>query len=202
MPKHVNRRRFLKGAAVSAGAAFALPTIVPSSVMGGTPPNGRVRVGHIGVGGQGGGLLGGFLGLPMGQSVAICDPIKDRREGRAANVEKHYASRADKGTYKGCKPYGDFREMLARDDIDAVVVATPDHWHVPIALAAVKAGKDVYVEKPLGISVAHNKALREAVHRYGAIFQYGTSSAASTPNAASPASWSATATSASSRPCT
>ena len=171
MPRTVSRRGFLKGAA---GAAFALPTVVHSTVLGANPPNGRVAVGHIGVGGQGGGLMGGFMGLPMGQSVATCDPVKDRREGRAAQVEKYYASRRDRGTFKGCTPYRDFRDLLARDDIDAVVVGTPDHWHVPIALAAVKAGKDIYVEKPLGISVAHNQALREAVHRYGAIFQYGT----------------------------
>ena len=171
MPRTVSRRGFLKGAA---GAAFALPTVVHSTVLGAHPPNGRVAVGHIGVGGQGGGLMGGFMGLPMGQSVATCDPVKDRREGRAAHVEKYYASRRDRGTFKGCTPYRDFRDLLARDDIDAVVVGTPDHWHVPIALAAVKAGKDIYVEKPLGISVAHNQALREAVHRYGAIFQYGT----------------------------
>jgi hypothetical protein len=110
----------------------------------------------------------------MGQSVATCDPIKPRREGRAAHVEQHYASRSNKGSYKGCEAYNDFRDLLARDDIDAVVIATPDHWHVPTALAAVRAGKDVYVEKPLGVSVTENKALREAVHRYGAIFQYGT----------------------------
>ncbi|MBE3069081.1 MAG: Gfo/Idh/MocA family oxidoreductase, partial [Planctomycetes bacterium] len=137
-------------------------------------PSNRVALGHIGVGGQGSGLLGGVLGLAEGQSLAVCDPIKERREARAAGVEKHYAAEAAKGTYKGCKAYNDFRELLARKDIDAVVVATPDHWHVPIALAAVQAGKDVYVEKPLGISVTHDKTLREAVHRYGAIFQYGT----------------------------
>jgi len=174
MPKSVTRRGFLMAAGASAGAALAVPTIVPSSVFGATPPSGRVALGHIGVGGQGGGLLNGFLGLPMGQTVAICDPIRDRREGRAAHVERHYASQGEKGTYKGCKPYNDFREMLARDDIDAVVIATPDHWHVPTALAAVKAGKDIYVEKPLGVSVEQNKVLREAVHRYGAMFQYGT----------------------------
>ena len=82
--------------------------------------------------------------------------------------------RPGKGTYKGCKAYNDFRELLARDDIDAVVIATPDHWHVPIALAAVRAGKDVYVEKPLGVSMEQDKALRAAVHTHGAIFQYGT----------------------------
>jgi len=174
MSKHLTRRAFLKGAAVSAGAALALPTIVPSSVFGAAAPSNRVILGHIGVGGQGSGLLGGFLGLAQGQCVAICDPIKQRREGQAARVESHYASRSDKGTYKGCKAYNDFRDLLARDDLNAVVIATPDHWHVPTALAAVKAGKDVYVEKPLGVSVAENKALRGAVHRHGAIFQYGT----------------------------
>jgi hypothetical protein len=174
MPRRVSRRTFLKSAAASAGAAMAVPTIVPSSVFGEAAPSKRVALGHIGVGGQGGGLLGGFLGLAEGQTVAVCDPIKERREGCAANVEKHYAAQTEKGTYKGCKAYNDFREMLSRDDIDAVVIATPDHWHVPIALAAVKAGKDIYVEKPLGISVTHDKTLREAVHRYGAVFQYGT----------------------------
>jgi len=172
MKKSISRRGLLKGAAVT-GAAIACPTIVPSSVFGENAPSKRVIVGHIGVGGQGGGLLRGFLGLPQGQSVATCDPFKDRREGRAKQVDNRYSKKAGK-TYKGCKAYADFRELLARKDIEAVVVGTPDHWHVPISIAAVKAGKDVYCEKPLGISVAHNKALRAAVHRYKAIFQYGT----------------------------
>jgi len=172
--RKISRRGVLKTAAVAAGAAVAAPTIVPSSVFGAAAPSKRVAVGHIGVGGQGGGLLRGFLGLPMNQSVATADPIKQRREGNAARIEKHYAAQKRAGTYKGCKAYNDFRKMLARKDIDAVVVATPDHWHVPIALMAVKAGKDVYVEKPLGISIAHNKALRAAVHGHDAIFQYGT----------------------------
>ena len=170
----ISRRGFLKGAAT--GTALA-PYVITSAALGAgdTPPaSERVTLGHIGVGGQGGGLLGGFLGLSQGQSLAVCDPIQQRRDGNAARVESHYASRSGKGSYKGCKAYNDFRELLARDDIDAVVIATPDHWHVPIALEAVRRGKDVYVEKPLGISVAHNKALREAVHRYGAVFQYGT----------------------------
>jgi len=171
MGTKLTRRGFLKGLSA---AALAAPAVVPASVLGANPPSERVALGHIGVGGQGSGLLNGFLGLPMGQSVAVCDPVKQRRESRAAHAESRYAAQKAQGTYKGCTPYNDFREMLARDDIDAVVIATPDHWHVPTALAAVKAGKDVYVEKPLGVSVAQNKALREAVHRYGAIFQYGT----------------------------
>jgi len=106
--------------------------------------------------------------------VAVCDVFRDRREAQAKAVENHYASQKEKGSYRGCRAYVDFREVLAREDIDAVVIATPDHWHVPIALAAIRAGKDVYVEKPLGISMEQNKVLRAAVHRFGAVFQYGT----------------------------
>ena len=157
-----------------AGAVAGFPTVLPSSVFGANAPSKRVAVGHIGVGGQGSGLLRGFLHCAEGRSVATCDPFKDRREARARQVDAHYSKGADKGTYKGCRAYNDFRELLARGDIDAVVVGTPDHWHVPISLAAVQAGKDVYCEKPLGVSVEQNLALREAVHRYGAIFQYGT----------------------------
>jgi len=171
--KDISRRSFLRRTAV-AGAAVGLPSIVPPSVFGADAPSERVTVGHIGVGGQGGGLLGGFVGLPEGQSVATCDPFKDRREGRAKMVDARYAKQKGRESFKGCTPYPDFRELLERDDIDAVVVATPDHWHVPISMAAVKAGKDVYCEKPLGVSIEQNRALREAVHAYGAIFQYGT----------------------------
>jgi hypothetical protein len=159
---------------LAACSAIFLPTFVPSSAFGANAPSRRVALGHVGVGGQGSGLLSGFLGLPLGQSVAICDPIKERRESAAKRVEQHYAARAGQGTYQGCRACDDFRELLARDDIDAVVVATPDHWHLPIAIAAVRAGKDVYVEKPLGLCMEQDQALRQAVHRHGAIFQYGT----------------------------
>jgi len=141
---------------------------VPSRVLfGANTPSKRITTAHIGVGGQGSGLLRGFLGVDNCQVLAVCDPIKERRETRAADVDKRYGT-------AGCKAYNDFREVLARDDIDAAVVATPDHWHVPASLMAVRAGKHVYCEKPLGISIEHNKALRAAVHQHGAVFQYGT----------------------------
>jgi predicted dehydrogenase len=162
----ITRRRFLKRTAV-AGATVVMPNLIPARLLGADAPSKKVAVGHIAVGGQGGGLMRGFLALPQGRSVAVCDPIKERREAAAQKVEETYSA-------KGCRAYNDFRELLARDDIDAVVIATPDHWHVPIALAAVRAGKDVYVEKPLGLSIEQNKAMRAAVHRYGAVFQYGT----------------------------
>jgi hypothetical protein len=173
----VNRRKFLQDSCATTASLLLGPAVIPGSALGkngSVPPSKRVALGHIGVGGQGGGLLGGFLGLPQGQSVAVCDPLRNRRDEQAKRVEDHYASERQKGSYKGCTACHDFRELLAREDIDAVVIATPDHWHVPIALAAVRAGKDVYVEKPLGISIEQNKTLREAVHRFGAVFQYGT----------------------------
>ncbi len=167
----LSRRFFLKSTAVS---VLLLPSIVPASVFGANPPSTRVGIGHIGVGGQGSGLLDGFLGLPQGQSMAICDPIKERRDAAAQKVKQAYAGKTGQADYKGCKPYNDFRDLIARDDIDAVVIATPDHWHVPMAIAAVRAGKDVYVEKPLGLCMDQDKALRAAVHLHGAVFQYGT----------------------------
>jgi len=174
----ISRRGFLKGAAAGvAASAVAAPTVIASTALGrgGVPPaSERVTLAHIGVGGQGSGLLNGFLHLEDAQSVATCDPFKDRREECARQVDDFYARRNGEGAYKGCAAYNDFREVLARDDVDAVIVATPDHWHAPIALAAACAGKDMYVEKPLGLSIEQNKALREAVHRYGVVFQYGT----------------------------
>jgi glucose-fructose oxidoreductase len=171
---HLSRRAFLRQAGQGTGAALMLPALVPASVFGANAPSHRVALGHLAVGGQGTGLLNGFLGLAQGQSVAICDPIRDRRESTARRVEQHYAAQTSQGAYRGCRAYADFREVLARADIDAVVIATPDHWHVPMAIAAVRAGKDVYLEKPLGLSMDQNKALRAAVHLHGAIFQYGT----------------------------
>jgi len=158
-----SRRQFLK-----TSATLVAPMILPARILfGANTPSHRVTTGHIGVGGQGGGLLGGFLGVENCQVLAVCDPLKDRREARAEQVNKHYGGAV-------CRAYNDFRELLVRDDIDAVVIATPDHWHVPISLAAVRAGKHVYCEKPLGLSIEQNKALRAAVRQYGATFQYGT----------------------------
>ena len=148
----ITRRGFLRGAAT---AAVALPTIVPSSVFGRYAPSNRVTVGKIGCGGRGGGI--GGVG---GQVVAACDCWENRRQAWADRI-------------KG-KGYADYRELLARGDIDAVAVASTDHWHVHHTIAAARAGKDVYCEKPLGVSLQEDIACREAIHRYGRTFQYGT----------------------------
>ncbi len=156
----LSRRRLLK--TVAAGAA-ASPWLIPSSALGNaetTAASERVVLGHIGVGGQGTSLFRRFLSCQGAQSVAVADAYKSRRENRAEMCNG--------------KAYADFRELLARDDIDAVVVATQDHWHVPIAIAAARAGKDAYVEKPLGVTIEQCLACRKVFEEKKRIFQYGT----------------------------
>ena len=160
-----------------ATGAFAAPYVLSSLTFGspGRPaPSNRVTLGHIGVGGRGASLLADFQALPEAQILAVSDCFEHRRAEAVRVVNERYAARTAAGEFDGCTAYRDYRELLARDDIDAVVIATPDHWHVPIALDAVRAGKDVYVEKPLSVAVTWNQALRAAVQRYGAVFQYGT----------------------------
>jgi hypothetical protein len=168
--RHPSRRDLFRGAVA--------PLIITSTALGRgkvPPASDRVTIGFIGVGVRGGdGLLVNNLKLPEAQCVATCDPFKDRREKWAHKIDARYAELKGVGTYKSCATYNDFRELLARTDLDAVAIATPDHWHVPIAIAAVKAGKDIYVEKPLGLTIRQNQALRKAVDRYQRIFQYGT----------------------------
>ena len=169
MKDGINRRRFLKAAATAAGA-IGIPYLVPSSVMGkdgDAAPSNRVTIGCIGVGGQGTGNMRNFLGLEDARVMAVCDTYEDRRLKAKRLVDDHYGD-------AGCATYGDFRELLARQDIDAVMIATQDHWHALIATAAARAGKDMYCEKPLGVSVEEGQAIREAVRRSGRIFQTGT----------------------------
>lgn len=157
------RRHFLS----TSTAAFAAPFILTSRRASAAEAGGRtIRLGHIGVGGQGSGLLNNFLSVPGAKSVAIADPFRQRREAAAQKVKE----------IQGHDPklHNDFREILANPEIDAVVIATPDHWHVPIGIAAVRAGKDVYIEKPLGHTLAQNKAMLDACVKHDRIFQYGT----------------------------
>ncbi len=163
-----SRRSFLR-AAWSLGPLLALRTAKGRTIS----VNDRVCLGHIGVGGQGSGLLNNFLQVDGAQSIAVCDCFESRRTDRAQHIDAFYTDKTGR-SYRGTRIYADFHELLANAQIDAVVIATPDHWHVPIAMAAIRAGKDVYVEKPLGVSVAENLALRHAVQQTGAIFQYGT----------------------------
>ena len=169
----MRRRDFLSFITTAAAA----PTVLAAArgLRAAPAPSDRITMGFIGVGVRGGdGLITQFLKLDDCQCVATCDPFKGRREAWAKRIDAAYAERAGAGSYHSCDTYNDFRELLQRKDIDAVGIATPDHWHVPIALAAVAAGKDVYVEKPLGLSVNQNRALRAAANRNQRVFQYGT----------------------------
>lgn len=166
MDRNLTRRGFLRRV-TAAGVGISLPAIVPASVLGENAPSKDLSVGSIGVGGRGTGIMLEAAGCPNTKIVAVCDPFEDRREQRAATLNQRYGGNV-------CTPYRDLRELLARDDIDAVTVGTSDHWHVPAALMAVRSGKDVYVEKPLGLSVEQNAAIRREANRYGRVFQYGT----------------------------
>ncbi|MGB2820481.1 MAG: Gfo/Idh/MocA family oxidoreductase, partial [Phycisphaerae bacterium] len=112
-----------------------------------------------------------FLHASDAQVVAVCDVDAWRMENARQAVEKHYAADRRAGTYAGCATHGDFRDLLARGDIDAVMISTPDHWHVPMSIAAARAGKDVCCEKPLTMSIAEGRALADAMARYGCVFR-------------------------------
>ncbi len=168
--KKVTRRSFLRHTGTIAGSALALPYVISSSALGGAggvAASERIVMGCIGTGGQGTANTKAFLNNAAARMVAVCDVVRSRRELAKDIVDKHYGD-------KGCAVYGDFRELLARDDIDAVVIAPQDHWHALIAVAAARAGKDMYCEKPLGVAVTEGLAILDAVRRYGRVFQTGT----------------------------
>ena len=169
----MSRRDFLKGTA-AAGAAAALPTIVPSTALGANAPSGRITMGCIGVGRMGRGDMQSFLGFGDVQIVAVCDVDANRAESARQLVDSRYAARSASGSYKGCAACGDFREIVARDDIDAVTVCTPDHWHALPAIAAARAGKDVFVQKALTRTIPEGRVLIDAVRRCGRILQVGS----------------------------
>jgi len=162
------RREFLEA---GAGLWLLGPTVLRAAPS--PPPSERVTVGCIGVGGRGRLNMRGLMHYGA-QVVAVCDVDQRNRATALRQVEAFYAARKGQTTYRGCLACSDFREVLAREDVDAVMVATPDHWHVPIAVAAARRGKNLYVEKPLGVSVAEGQALREAVRRHGVVFMHGT----------------------------
>jgi predicted dehydrogenase len=169
----ITRRDFVKGAA----AAVALPTIVTRSALGDdkkAAAGERLALGFIGVGTMNRGHLGHFLGTKEVQVVAVCDVDTTRRESAKKTVEERYAKDQKNGKYQGCAAYNDFRELLGRKDIDAVVIATPDHWHALAVLEACKAGKDIYCEKPLSLTIHEAKAMLDAVRKYGRVFQTGS----------------------------
>jgi predicted dehydrogenase len=169
-----SRRTFLRASA----AALAAPLVVPSSVFAQSDrpaPSDRITVGFIGCGKMANDYhLPELLRIPDVQAVAVCEVDAKRREHAKQRVEKAYAEKSAAGAYKGCDTYADFRELLARKDIDAVCIATPEHNHAIPAIEACMAGKDVYCEKPLTLTLAEAKACIDAARKHGRVFQVGS----------------------------
>ncbi len=164
----ITRRQFLKKSVVAATGTFLLvPTIVPSSVFGANAPSNRITFGCIGVGRMGLGDLREIMGFKQTQVIAVCDVDSKRVKYAQQLVEKRYST-------QGCATYKDFRDMVAQDDIDAVSIATPDQWHALLAIAAAKAGKDIFLQKPLTLTIKEGRVLSDTVRRYGCIFQVGS----------------------------
>jgi predicted dehydrogenase len=167
--------------------AATAPMIVSASVLGrdgGVAPSERIVMGAIGVGGQGDRDMRNLMGLRGVQMVAVCDVDSGSENyergwyrGRAQAVQalqEHYGANTSGGEWKGVDEYVDFHELLARNDIDAVTIATPDHWHGIMVVEAARAGKDIYCQKPLSLTIAQGQAMVDAVHRYGRVFQTGS----------------------------
>lgn len=179
---YLSRRRFLAGTL----AATVGPMILPSRVLGraGTiAPSERIAMGFIGLGGQGSGHLfggswtyvtGGYLGRNEVQVLGVCDLWPQKRESAKERVNQHYARLANASSYKACEAYLDFRDLIARDDVDAVLMALPFHWHAPMAIMAMKHGKDVYSEKPVSMTIEEGRILADTMKRYGRVYQAGT----------------------------
>jgi predicted dehydrogenase len=167
----ISRRQFLETAGAAAAGAVA-PSVLPSRVFGAHAPSNRLTLGFIGTGRQAVALnIPEFMAVPGVQVVAVCDVDSWRLAQAKALVEGHYARQAPGGTYKGCDTYRDFRELLARKDIDAVMISTPDHWHAPMAVAALKAGKDVSLEKPITRYIADGRRIADLAATHGRVFR-------------------------------
>ncbi|NLH16023.1 MAG: Gfo/Idh/MocA family oxidoreductase, partial [Phycisphaerae bacterium] len=164
----ISRRGFLK-CSLFAGGAAALPWLVPGKVLGagGIAPSERIVLGAIGIGPRGRHVLECMIAEKDVQFVAICDVQRSRRRAVKEMADARYGNR-------DCAMYRDMFELLARSDIDAVLIATGDHWHTLGSILAAKAGKDVYSEKPCGLTIGQCQALDDTIRRYGRVFQAGT----------------------------
>ena len=171
----LTRRAFLRRSA--AASLLAAPWVIPASVLGGdgaVAPSERINVGLIGRGAMGSGHLHLLAGHKETQLVAVCDVDRARREPGVREADEICAAQRGTGTYRHCAGINDYRELLARPDIDAVLIATPDHWHALLAIHAAQAGKDVYCEKPVSLTLREGREMVNTIRRYARVFQTGT----------------------------
>ena len=173
----VSRRDFLRATGsgfVASSVAASFPAIVPSSVFGANAPSNRINIGAIGTGRISRGHdLPGVWKYDQARIMAVSDLDSRRLEDARRLVNDYYAKKTGK-PYDGVTGYADYRDLLANRDVDAVIISTPDHWHALITIAAVRAGKDVYLQKPASLTIAEGRAVSDAVHRSGRIFQIGS----------------------------
>jgi len=166
MDTNQSRRHFIKGVTWATAGAFAVPSIVPSSVLGKNAPSNRINIGMIGTGRQGiKKNLAQFLEIDRCRVIAVNDPDHWRMEQAAKIINAHYGSASETG-YKGVTSYYDYRRLLENQDIDAVMISSPDHWHVPQGIASAMARKHVSTEKALTICINHSQAFTDAVAHY------------------------------------
>ncbi len=168
----ISRRKFLGNA-----AALSAFFIVPRHVLGGKgfiAPSDMITLGFIAAGRQAIHLQKSFLNTGEAQIIAACDVYKTKLDSFTKQVDTFYAEKAAKTDYKGCRPYSNFMELLDNKDVDAVVIATPDHWHAAMVVRAAKAGKDIYSEKPLSLTVREGRAMVDAVNKHKRVFQTGS----------------------------
>lgn len=177
MPKSaagmIDRRQFIRTAGTCSLGSFLLPHRLFGRSEAFAPGE-RITMALIGVGGQGSYHMRTLCGFPDVQIAAVCDVDAAHRQRAVDHIENAYASETASGRYRGCTASSDFREVVAREDIDAVLIATPDHWHAAIAVAAMQNGKDVYVEKPLSLTIPEGRAVCNAAQRYGRVVQVGS----------------------------
>jgi predicted dehydrogenase len=168
----ISRRQFIEKAAVV--SSFM---IVPRFVLGGkgyTAPSDLITLGFIGAGKQASGLKGSFLDTHEVKIIAAADVYGAKLQRFAGEVNQYYAAKAGQNQYAGCATYADFRDILARKDVDAVVVATPDHWHSVCTILAARAGKDIYCEKPLSLTIKEGRAMVTEARKHKRVFQTGS----------------------------
>lgn len=176
--KAINRRDFIrstaKGAAAGTFMVSAFPTIVPASVFGKNAPSNRINIAALGTGRISRDHdMPGVWKYDHTRIIAVCD-LDSKRVNDAKNLVNDYYSKKQGKPYDGVKTYGDYREALSNKDVDAVLISTPDHWHSLMAIHAVEAGKDVYMQKPASLTIADGRAVSNAVHRTGRILQIGS----------------------------
>ncbi len=168
--KKISRRKFLTQSTKAAITAVSAPYFIPSAALGKTgttAPSQRLTMGVIGIGGQGMLNLRNFLTCADVQILAVCDVDRNHLLAAKSVVDEKYQN-------QDCAAYNDFRELLARADLDTVMIATPDHWHALISIAAAQAGKDIYCEKPISLTIAEGRAVADTMQRYGTVYQSGT----------------------------